>query len=135
MRKILCTIVLALGLAGCATLTGNSATPSTITTAQQTAEQVVYGFEAAFQATPPIVDALLKNGNITPHTYNTQILPAYNQGLGSLNVLIAALKAAETAGQDPNSVTAYTTALAQFLTDKGTMDNLLAAFGKGEITQ
>jgi hypothetical protein len=91
----------------------------------------VLGFEAAFQATPAIVDALLKNGTITAHTYNAQILPAYNRGLASLNVVIASLKAAQTARQDPNQSEAYTSALAQFLTDKTVLDNMLAAFGKG----
>ena len=129
MRKFLVALMLATALAGCTTLRPTA--PAQPIDTQAAAEQVVYTFELAFQATPEIVNALVKNGTVTPHTYNTQILPAYNQGLASLNVLISALKACETSAQDPNQSGVYVAALAQFLTDKSTVDNLLTTFGKG----
>ena len=124
--------LLLFGAVGCATPrhATNGGVPDAIVTAQETAEKVVYGFTAAFQATPPIVDALLKNGTITPHTYNTEILPAYNKGLASLKVLTSALKAAENANADPNHVETYTVALARFLEDKALLDSILTAYGK-----
>lgn len=127
-------ICLALGsLAGCSTIrhATSTDTPETIMTAQDRAQSVVMGFQAAFAVTPEIVDALLANGAITPHTYNTQILPAYNRGLASLAVVVAALQAAQDAQQDPNQTQAYTVALARFLTDKAAVDNLLTAMGGG----
>jgi len=125
--------MLALSLAGCSTVQQalHPNTPSAVLDAQATAQQVVYGFESAFQATPDIVSALMKNGMVSAHTYNTHILPAYNQGLGSLNVLISALKECSDASKDPNQDPNYAVALAAFLTDKSTIDNMLIAFGKG----
>jgi len=134
LMAVLLMVCLALGsLAGCSTIrhATTTDTPETILTAQDRAQQVVMGFQAAFAVTPEIVDALLANGTITPHIYNAEILPAYNRGLASLAVVVSALQSAQDARQDPNQTHAYTVALARFLTDKAAIDNMLVAFGGG----
>jgi len=133
LRKLVLALVAACLLTSCAAIkqATNPDTPAVVLQAQETAEQVVMGFQAAFKVTPSIVDALLKNGTITPHTYNAEILPAYNRGLTSLGVVVSALKAANDAKQDPNQSPQYISALKNFLFDKEMVDNMLAAFGRG----
>lgn len=131
MRRFLALMMIVFALTGCTTIrhATNPDTPDSILTAQDTAMRTVYAFEAAFQATPPIVDALLQQGKISKATYNSDIVPAYNRGLAALDMMIAAVKSAQSLRQDPTMTDAWAQSLALFLTSKQTLDNLVIVAG------
>jgi hypothetical protein len=121
---------------GCVTspATCPSSTSASICSAEDAASKTLYALGAALQATPGILDALYTAGKITKEQYNSSV-PVYNQVLASFNLAVAALSQSVTAGQDPNSVPAYTAALGAFLADKSTIDNLILALGGQPVTQ
>lgn len=131
LMAVMLALCLALGAVGCSTFKPPTMQQETTQAAQQNAQTIVMGFQAAFKASPPIFTALVQNGTISVKTFNNEILPAYNRGLASLAVVVAALQAAQDAQQDPMQTQAYTVALARFLTDKAVVDNMLTAFGGG----
>jgi len=133
MLKSLAVIMVALSLSACAgTMTGPTTQPTAITAAQDAAQQSLYAIGTALQATPPIVTALYNAAKINKDTYNS-IAAGYNKALASFQLAVSALQAATTAGTDPNTATAYTMALATFMTDKTNIDNLLTASGQTPI--
>ena len=128
--KYLIPLLLAFSLSACAgTLTTPTTQPSAITSAQTAAENSLYAIGTALQATPGILNALYDAGKISKDDFN-KCVPVYDQALASFQLAVTALKSAKDAGQDPNMVAGYTTALTAFLTDKANIDNLVTAFGK-----
>lgn len=128
IKKILLslTLILSLGFAGCATTNQN------LTPAQQgiaTTQTYVYSIGATLKATNDAVEALYTAGKIDKDTYNKQILPVYNQALGSYQLLVAAMDRAVALGMNPTDYPAYAQALMTFLTDQRILDSLIAAFG------
>ena len=133
MLRFLAVIILAISLTGCAgTLSTSTTTSTAVQSAQNAAQQSLYAVGVALQATPGIVDALYNAAKITKDIYNS-IAQGYNQALASYQLAVKALQAATTAGQDPNTATAYVAALQTFLTDKTNIDNLLTAYGQKPI--
>lgn len=133
MKRFLMIPLMALCLSGCAgTMTSTSVPPTAIVSAQDAATTSLYTIGAALQATPKVLDALYNAGKLSKQDYNNAV-PIYNQALASYNLAVNALKAAVSAGQDPNTTTAYVLALNGFMTDKTNIDNLLTAFGQQPI--
>ena len=133
MKKLLVVLMAALCLTACAgTITTPSSQPTAVTSAQDAAQKSLYAIGTALQATPGILDALYNAGKVSKTDYN-KVVPVYNQALASYQLAVTALKAAVAAGQDPNTATAYVSALQTFLTDKTNIDNLLSAMGAQPI--
>ena len=133
MLKFLAVMILAFSLAGCAgTMTGPTYQPTAITAAQTAAQQSLYAIGLALQATPGITQALYDASKINKETFNS-VAVTYNKALASYQLAVAALKAATDAGQDPNTATAYVTALQTFIMDKEHIDSLLTAMGAQPI--
>lgn len=125
MKKLAILLVLVLLVAGCgSTVSTTSKASQAVVSAQGAATQTLYGMGALLQSTPKIVENLYSSGRLTKEQFNS-VVPIYNQALGSFNLAVAALKSAVDAGQDPNTVSAYSKALAQFLIDKNLIENLV----------
>jgi len=133
MKKLLILLVLAFVCAGCGTtMSTTSKASQAVVSAQGAATQTLYGMGALLQSTPKIVDGLYASGKLTKEQFNS-VVPVYNQALGSFNLAVAALKSATDAGQDPNTVLAYSKALAQFLVDKNLIENLVLSLSGQSI--
>jgi hypothetical protein len=134
MRKYLILLpLIVLSLCSCAgTLSTPTTATSAVVSAQDAAEKSLYAVGVALQAAPGVMDALYKAGKLSKDDFNSAV-PIYNRALASYQVAVSALKAAVTAGQDPTQATGYVSALNTFLADKGTIDNLLTAFGSKPV--
>ena len=127
MKRLLIALLLSVTLAGCATTGTTPATPQVA--AQDVATKSLLSVGAVLQAAPGIVNALYDAGKLSKADYNNFVM-IYNQALASFNLADEALQVAIKAGQDPNMTIAYTTALANFMTSKKTVSDLIAAMGE-----
>ena len=127
MRKLFLMpiLLLAISLSGCPASTV-PATPTS--TAQVAVTKTLQAVGLALKATPQVLDALYAAGKITKDDYN-QVAKAYNKTLAGYQLAISALNTAVASGQDPNTATAYLTALAAFTMDQNNLNNLMIALG------
>lgn len=128
MRRLFVTLtlILSLGFAGCAT-TGQNLTPAQQSIA--TTQNYVYSIGATLKATYDAVETLYASGKVSKDTYNKQILPVYNQALGSYQLLVSVMDRAVALGVNPSDYPAYASAMLTFLTDQKNLDSLIIAFG------
>lgn len=128
MKKLLIVLslaILSLNLTGCPSSTVAS-TPTV--QAQIAVTQTLNALGVALKATPGILDTLYTNGKITKDTYNAAA-NVYNQTIASYKLAVSALNTTVAAGQDPNTSTAYLSALFNFTTNQDNLNNLIAAMG------
>ena len=125
---LLCSTALA--LPGCGTtIDTTSKTSAAIQEAEGAAASTLYAAGAVLQATKSTCDALYDAGKITKDQYNS-VVPIYNRAKASFDAAVKALQTVVDAGQqDPSNITDYTTALATFLADSTTVQNLVTALG------
>lgn len=131
MKKLILLLLtpLCLLLNGCPNSVVKPNDPAaTVTSAQQSAEKFLYAAGATLKAAPPILEGLYNAGKISKDDFNKSV-PIYNRALASFNVAVNALKACQAAGQDPSNTQAYVAALATFLNDAASMNNLVTALG------
>ena len=127
MKKLtlLPLLILSLNLAGCPSST---VAPTPTVQAQIAVTQTLNALGVALKATPGVLDTLYNNGKIAKDTYNAAA-KAYNQALASYQLAVSALNNAVAAGQDPNTATAYLSALLAFTTNQDNLNKLMIAMG------
>lgn len=129
MKKLILFLILplCLSISACAG-TVKPSEPQSIASAQQAAQKSLFAAGATLKAAPEVMNALYKSGKISKAAYN-ETVPIYNQALASFNVAVETLKLVVSAGQDPNTVSAYSQATLKFFSDKKIIDDLILALG------
>ena len=122
-------LLLSIALAGCAT-PSIVATGSTVTQAQSAATKTVLSLGEVLVAAKSGLIQARQSGQLTKDQFN-QAVDIYNQALASYKLLNISCQAAVTIGTDPTAQKNYIDALSRFLADKGLLDTIMTALGKG----